>query len=141
MNVGIRDGGKSFAIGRSLRLPESTSCQLSDAQKHATISRDNTAGESARKADLFAYFGKRQTLCLQILAQKSVRPDFRSSDEHPTDGRLTTEPQSPRSEPPQPSLTDSGDGSNSDLSRKGLDKKFECSHDDCRKSYSRAEHL
>jgi hypothetical protein len=26
-------------------------------------------------------------------------------------------------------------------SRKGLDKKFECPHDGCGKSYSRAEHL
>jgi hypothetical protein len=26
-------------------------------------------------------------------------------------------------------------------SRKGLDKKFECPHEDCGKSYSRAEHL
>jgi len=26
-------------------------------------------------------------------------------------------------------------------SRKGLDKKFECPHEDCDKSYSRAEHL
>jgi hypothetical protein len=26
-------------------------------------------------------------------------------------------------------------------SRKGLDKKFECGHEDCTKSYSRAEHL
>ena len=26
-------------------------------------------------------------------------------------------------------------------SRKGLDKKFECPHPDCGKSYSRAEHL
>jgi len=26
-------------------------------------------------------------------------------------------------------------------SRKGLDKKFECPHEGCRKSYSRAEHL
>ncbi len=45
---------------------------------------------------------------------------------------------------------DDGDGgsSNSDgparkrrRSRKGLDKKFECPHEGCGKSYSRAEHL
>jgi hypothetical protein len=41
-----------------------------------------------------------------------------------------------------------GNSSNSDgparkrrRSRKGLDKKFECPHDGCGKSYSRAEHL
>ena len=43
---------------------------------------------------------------------------------------------------------DGGNSSNSDgparkrrRSRKGLDKKFECPHDGCGKSYSRAEHL
>ncbi len=43
---------------------------------------------------------------------------------------------------------DGGNSSNSDgpvrkrrRSRKGLDKKFECPHEGCGKSYSRAEHL
>jgi hypothetical protein len=53
-----------------------------------------------------------------------------------------------------PAMDGDGDGqqgansSNSDgparkrrRSRKGLDKKFECPHDGCGKSYSRAEHL
>lgn len=45
---------------------------------------------------------------------------------------------------------DVGDGADGDVpgssrkrrrSRKGLDKKFECPHEGCGKSYSRAEHL
>jgi hypothetical protein len=40
---------------------------------------------------------------------------------------------------------DDGDGTGSSRkrrrSRKGLDKKFECPHEGCGKSYSRAEHL
>lgn len=45
---------------------------------------------------------------------------------------------------------DTGDGADGDApgssrkrrrSRKGLDKKFECPHEGCGKSYSRAEHL
>jgi hypothetical protein len=41
--------------------------------------------------------------------------------------------------------TDAGDGAGGSRkrrrSRKGLDKKFECPHSGCGKSYSRAEHL
>jgi hypothetical protein len=54
-------------------------------------------------------------------------------------------------EPPTPASPDSGeDGGDGDegtgsrkrrRSRKGLDKKFECPHEGCGKSYSRAEHL
>lgn len=39
------------------------------------------------------------------------------------------------------SSTDGGPSRKRRRSRKGLDKKFECPHDGCGKSYSRAEHL
>ena len=45
-------------------------------------------------------------------------------------------------------LSSGGDGAEASTgprkrrrSRRGLDKKFECPHEDCDKSYSRAEHL
>lgn len=39
------------------------------------------------------------------------------------------------------SNSDEGPNRKRRRSRKGLDKKFECPHDGCGKSYSRAEHL
>ncbi|MBE7182682.1 MAG: hypothetical protein INR71_15995 [Terriglobus roseus] len=102
----------------------------------------------------------------QVLSMHSAHPpDFGSQSDHPLNlqpNSATMDAQPPGTATPDdsrgrrrtrenedgdddmdqgPDGTGAGSSKKRRRSRKGLDKKFECPHDGCGKSYSRAEHL
>lgn len=81
--------------------------------------------------------------------QEPTPPDNMKQEDDSDPGRVKNETRGAVAENDQAEDDNHDNSSNSEegpnrkrrRSRKGLDKKFECPHDGCGKSYSRAEHL